>query len=132
MFTNLRPQFGSPTKITGILPVPGPVGCGRLREWLESGQLVIRPGIGSDADCRVFRSGRSLKLVYAMKSVTQSQNVCPARYGDPVDIFSCNIFFRRARCARRKKMFQKFTFSESSYLAGQTISVSVCAISTSC
>ena len=59
---------------------------------LYPGHQTIHP---DDTPDRVFRSGRSLKLVYAMKSVTQSQNVCPARYGDPVDIFSCNIFFHR-------------------------------------
>ena len=60
---------------------------------------------------RVFRSSRSLKLVYAMKSVTQSRNVCHARYGDPVDIFSGNFCFPSyPMYSTGKKSFRNFPF----------------------
>ena len=73
--------------------------------------LAIRPVLAGQTDSRVFRSTRSLKLVYAMKSVTQSRNVCHARYGDPVDIFSCNIFFPwNPMCSMEKKSFRNFPF----------------------
>ena len=46
-----------------------------------------------------------------MKSVTQSQNVCPARYGDPVDIFSCNVFFSsNPMCSTKKNVSEIFLF----------------------
>jgi len=42
---------------------------------------------------RVFRSSRSLKLDYTMETVTLSRNVCPARYGEPVNKMFRNFFF---------------------------------------
>ena len=60
--------------------------------WL----LAFISGVGKKnrVISRVFRSSRSLKLDYTMETVTHSRNVCPARYGEPVNQNFRNFFIR--------------------------------------
>ena len=118
----LQNYTGIPKRVHALCISKAQAPLGLLGWWLAVVSAPVDCSVGFSAAprrsglagssvtlARVFRSGRSLKLVFAMKSVTLSQNVCHARYGDPVDIFSCNFFFPSSRMFSTEKKVSEFS-----------------------